>query len=191
MAFCHILLKANMNYEVTNSPCRVTITVHAKWNWWSVIGGPLAFGLFWRYQAAHGNAQNLSAPFLILVIGAISLQLLWSLGGRETLCFGDDQLEATRRVLFFARSRHFPLKQISEPFFVAAIKGGEDGDTPSGIGFDYQGTHYRFLDHLDEPDVAHIVGLLRGSYPELVKLWDNPHPHFDGGGITTLGLSSR
>jgi hypothetical protein len=181
-----------MNYEMSNSPCRLTIAVRARWNWWSVVGAPVALLLFWRYHATHANGGSLSVLFLVAALGAVAFQLLWSLGGRETLCFGDDQLEAKRQVAFISRSRNFPLRQISEPFFVPAMKGGgEDGDTPSGIGFDYLGTHHRFLDHLEEADVSHIVATLRGTHPEIAKIWDRPNPQFDGGGITTLGLSSK
>jgi len=181
-----------MNYEIANSPCKVTITVRARWNWWAVVGAPAVFFLIWRHHATHSSAGSLTIPFVALVVALLAFQMLWSLGGREVLCFGEDQLEARRQILFFSRSQYFPLREISEPFFIPAITGqGEDGDTPSGIGFDYLGTHYRFLDHLEETDVIHIVAMLRGTYPEIAKHWDKPNPKFESGGITTLGLSSR
>jgi hypothetical protein len=181
--------RTEMNYEIANSPCKITITVRARWNWWAVIGAPVVFA-FWGYHATHSGAGSLSLPFVALLVGVIVFQMLWSLGGREVLCFGENQLVARRQIMFFSRSQYFPLREISEPFFIPAVSGGES-DTPSGIGFDYLGTHHRFLDHLEEADVTHIVAMLRGTFPEIAKHWDRPNPLFESGGITTLGLSAK
>jgi hypothetical protein len=80
------------------------------------------------------------------------------------------------------------MSQISEPFFVPAVDGGEH-TTPSGIGFDFLGKHYRFLDHLEETDVTQIVSMVRGAYPHIAVAWDKPEARFATDGIITLGPS--
>jgi hypothetical protein len=80
------------------------------------------------------------------------------------------------------------MKEISDPFFVPTTINGED-TVPSGIGFDFLGAHYRFLDHLEESDVLQIVNHVKGAFPEIAKSWDRPTPSFDTGGLTTLRLS--
>jgi hypothetical protein len=180
-----------MRYGISNSPTKITFTVEAKWNWWSFLGAPLAVAAYWQFMATHGDPGDPPVKLLILTAVVMAAQALWTLGGRQTLSFSEDELIAQSRVLFFARSRRFPAREISEPFFVPAERGGgEDGETPSGLGFDWQGAYYRFLDHIEEADFAQILLTVRGSLPELARLWNDPKPAFARDGITTLGLSS-
>jgi len=150
---------------------------------------PIAFALWWRYYTTRENSSRLSLLFLFAVAGSLGFQLLWTLGGREILCFCEDEVTITKQMLFFRRSQRFPIREISEPFFVPGEHRGEDSVVPSGIGFDFYGKHYRFLDHLEEADLTHIVGIVRGAYPEITASWNKPRPNFGTDGITTLGLS--
>lgn len=169
----------------------VTVVGSPDWNWWSLIGLPVAFLLYWWVQAAYLYQSALPVPILILTLAAMAAQTLWTLGRSEVLCFDEDDLKIKQRILLYSRSREFDLSKISEPFFLpASNEDTERGQSRSALAFHYQGSHYRCLEGIDQREVVRIVTLLKRIHPELQRIWKDQPASVRTGDLGRLDLSS-
>lgn len=182
-----------MNYSVRDSDGKLTIATRPRWSIWPLTVPLLAFLVYWAFEAYYFHSYKLPASTLAVALGVAAAQAIWILSRREMLIFTDRRVKAKRSVLFcFSRTRSFHLEAMSEPYFAPSeISGDDQGEVPSGLAFDYQGAHYRFLNCLDESDVGSIVPILREKRPDLARQWDNSDPRFQSVVPRAPGLNEK
>jgi hypothetical protein len=119
----------------------------------------------------NGQPQSIIAVILFgLVTGLVAYAWLWNLGGKEELEFTASALTWKRTLLGISHSRLFSIKRIDNPHFENSQSHGKSR-TPSGIGFSYEGRHFRIGDDLTQRDAKEIVAAVLRQLPELSQYW--------------------
>jgi hypothetical protein len=165
-----------MGYSLSSEPGKIVVTVHPKFSFSLFAMTPLWVA---AWLAAVLKKPGFAQPESILAavfFGVLTLTLvyawLWNLGGKEQLEFTPSVFTSRKNLFGISSDRVFSMRRIDRPHFENSHRRGKSR-VPSGIGFSYQGRHFRFGDHLTQREAKEIIAFILAQLPELCSCWGN------------------
>src|ERR1700735_81970 len=162
-----------MRYSISRTRDSLSIVVPRRFRLFLALFIPLWIGVWITIAVTNpsGKPQSILSPAVFGLFTVFMLyHWLWKFSGKEELIFTTSEL-THRRILFnISRTRVFVMDRISDPHFVPAWTKGKP-NTPSGLGFSYDGKHVRVCDRLTQEEANEIVRAAVREFPELTDRW--------------------
>lgn len=163
-----------MSYSISRALNRLSVIVPRRFSLFFCVFFPLWAG-GWVTLAVVNPGAKPESVLALLMFGFVTLvgayYWLWNLNGREELEFTPLTL-TSRRILFgISRSRTFQMDKIADLHFVGSRRKGMGGQTPSGLGFNYEGRAVRLCDHVTQAEATALVSEVIQQFPQGAERW--------------------